>query len=249
MSDRQLVPPNVLEKIKACVLEFWGDDEEQSREMIVEEIESYHAFQAFDLGEAEPHRDQIIECSTEFTDMWSERLSNLESELNAFRELQSLAADGISSDALDEFRKTAAVEHPESFDSQLGFVNQQVARANYLRDVEATVEPIRRLLVDIERTIGRQCYNANIQNYGPGGVWEGEGRSFRYPIRVLDAEMNERKHWNLPEDISAEALVSGFYKFGSNELSIMRALVDVVHMIEREYGVDLSDDKRRGEDK
>ena len=128
-------------------------------------------------------------------------------------------------------------------------MNQQVCRTHYLLEVEAAIEPVKQLLIDIERTIGQHCYHAYMQNYGPGGIWEGEGRSFRYPVTVVGAEMHERKYKNLPEDISAEALVSGFYKFGTTELSIMRALVDVVRMIEREYGIDLSDDKRRGEGK
>ena len=37
------------------------------------------------------------------------------------------------------------------------------------------------LLLTLETIIGSQCYNGNIQNYGPYGVWEGEGRGYRYP--------------------------------------------------------------------
>jgi len=33
--------------------------------------------------------------------------------------------------------------------------------------------------------IGSECYIANIQNYSAWGVWEGEGRSFRYPVTYI----------------------------------------------------------------
>ncbi|MEW2839098.1 hypothetical protein, partial [Vibrio sp. JC34] len=40
------------------------------------------------------------------------------------------------------------------------------------------------LLIKLEKIIGSSCYNGNIQNWGANGEWLGEGRSFRYPIRV-----------------------------------------------------------------
>ncbi len=42
-----------------------------------------------------------------------------------------------------------------------------------------------RLLLELENIIGNECYNANIQNWGPNGVFEGDGREFRYPMRLL----------------------------------------------------------------
>jgi hypothetical protein len=38
------------------------------------------------------------------------------------------------------------------------------------------------LLVELERIIGNETYNGNIQNWGPGGEYYGEGREFRYPL-------------------------------------------------------------------
>lgn len=34
----------------------------------------------------------------------------------------------------------------------------------------------KRVLIDLECIIGNKFYNAKIQNWGPGGVFEGEGR-------------------------------------------------------------------------
>jgi hypothetical protein len=46
-------------------------------------------------------------------------------------------------------------------------------------------------------------------------------------------------------DVPDEELITGYYKVGTNELSIVRAMIDIVRLIECEYGVDLSDRNRR----
>jgi len=33
----------------------------------------------------------------------------------------------------------------------------------------------KQLMIELERIIGNEVYNAKIQNWGPGGVFEGEG--------------------------------------------------------------------------
>jgi hypothetical protein len=49
-------------------------------------------------------------------------------------------------------------------------------------------EKRKRLLIALEKIVGNEFYNANIQKYGPGGVFEGEGREYRYPISFIDRE-------------------------------------------------------------
>ena len=86
----------------------------------------------------------------------------------------------------------------------------------------------------MEDIIGNECYNQNIQNYGPGGVWEGEGRSFRYPITFIVDDKDDKRR-NVSSSIDTEILMTGRYKFGSNELNIFRALVKIVEMLQAEY--------------
>jgi hypothetical protein len=50
-----------------------------------------------------------------------------------------------------------------------------------------------KVLLQLENIIGNECYNANIQNWGPNGVFEGEGREFRYPITFIDSRGNKVK--------------------------------------------------------
>jgi hypothetical protein len=92
-----------------------------------------------------------------------------------------------------------------------------------------------KLLVDLERIVGNQFYNGNIQNWGPGGLWEGEGREFRYPITFFDTWGNKLKRWSIAEDISPEVMRTGYYAVGANHLYIMKALERIVSYLERTH--------------
>ena len=62
----------------------------------------------------------------------------------------------------------------------------------------------RNLLVRLESMLGNECYNANIQNYGPGGVREADGRSFRYPLtlRAKDSTKIKVRETSVPASVS-----------------------------------------------
>ena len=101
----------------------------------------------------------------------------------------------------------------------------------------------KRLLVRLERLVGNQCYNGNIQNWGPGGVFEGEGREFRYPVTTRLPSGEKKKFYSLPEDLPDDTILGAYYAFGANELHITRALNDIVSLLEREYGLDIESNK------
>lgn len=94
------------------------------------------------------------------------------------------------------------------------------------------------LLATLERIVGGHCYNGNIQNYGPGGSYEGAGRSFRYPLTVIDGEGNKRKASHLSK-VSPEVLATGFYAFGANRLEIIDALDLVLTYLEKNHELKL----------
>ena len=100
----------------------------------------------------------------------------------------------------------------------------------------------KQLLLKLESIIGQSCYNANIQNYGPGGEWEGEGRGFRYPITFIDEKGKKvkAKHTSY-QHISDTMLKNGYYAFGANELHIMEALNSILELFENEYGINLDE--------
>lgn len=240
------IPSDVLDAIMAAAKEWWEDDPEQLAVVIDEEIDCYRRFHSFDFGDAAAHKVQIIKYANdvEVWGNWEDCLATLAAEVEACIALQSSDTQDVSEKFVEQCRVTAADLHPESFVDQLNHVENEIGRVRYIADVREKVEPVRLLVTEIERVLGSRCYNSKIQNYGAGGVWEGEGRSFRYPLSTIDDESRSRKHWTVPEAIPAEELITGLYKFGANELGVVRAIFDIIELIEKRYGVDLRDVKR-----
>jgi hypothetical protein len=105
-------------------------------------------------------------------------------------------------------------------------------------------EKRKRLLIELESIVGNEFYNANIQNWGPGGVFEGEGRALRYPVTLHGKDGKVIKTKQVDPALSAEIVITGMYRLGANELSIMRALDLAVSHLERNYGLDLGKGKK-----
>ena len=101
-------------------------------------------------------------------------------------------------------------------------------------------EARKRLLIELEDIVGHAFYNPNIQNRGPGGLLESEGRSIRYPISFLDKNRDSFKARHVDPTLP-EVVITGCYKVGANELGIMRGLNRVVTHLERNYGLVLGD--------
>jgi hypothetical protein len=95
------------------------------------------------------------------------------------------------------------------------------------------------LLADLEHLVGRGCYNSSIQNWGPGGVFEGEGRDFRYPLTLVNEDGSKRKVRFKADADAPAALMTGYYAFGANQLQIMMALDDVLRHLEAHHGLKL----------
>ena len=107
----------------------------------------------------------------------------------------------------------------------------------------------RNLLVKLESIIGNECYNGNIQNYGPWGEWEGEGREFRYPVTFLNTNRQKVKRKYVPDEVPFEELQTGYYAFGANELHIFRALSKVLQYLEANHGLIIENKKPSQESK
>ena len=230
------VPPDILAEIKTAAKESWPNDHEMQVYEINSETEAYRSIAEIDFGHATPFRDRIIEWALEVFSEWEGRASFIKTEIDSFAMIQERPED-VPPEVFDELKQEAATDE-EYFSSQLDAIQGGVAHYRYVRDTRKKIAPIRELLVRMEAIIGDECYNDNIQNYGSWGVWEGEGRSFRYPVTFLRNGESEKRRSRF-DDLLAEELVTGHYKFGANELSIYRALVKVIDMLEAEYGLKL----------
>ena len=230
------IPPDILAEIKTAAKDSWPNDHDMQVYEINSETEAYRSIEDMDFGYASPFRDRIIKWANEVFSEWEGRVGFIQTEIDSFAMIQE-RPDDVPPVVFDELKQKAAIDE-EYFSSQLNVIQGGVAHYRYVRDTREKITPIRELLVRMEAIIGDECYNDNIQNYGSWGVWEGEGRSFRYPVTVLRDGQSEKRRSRF-DDLLAEELVTGHYKFGANELSIYRALVKVIDMLEAEYGLKL----------
>ena len=102
---------------------------------------------------------------------------------------------------------------------------------------------MRQLLQELEWQIGSECYNGNIQNYGPWGQWEGEGREFRYPVTYPDGEGDLRKYrsdqpYGMKGPLKPDQLNQAYYAFGANRLHIFRGIMNAVELLKQVFGID-----------
>lgn len=104
------------------------------------------------------------------------------------------------------------------------------------------IDKLKELISQLENTIGNECYNGNIQNYGSGGEWMGEGREFKYPVKYLDHIDNLwNKRTYLSKSMTADEIISAYYAFGANQLHIGKAIFKVIELMEQRYGIDFEE--------
>ncbi|MEZ8027540.1 hypothetical protein [Enterovibrio norvegicus] len=96
-----------------------------------------------------------------------------------------------------------------------------------------------KLLLELEELIGDECYNGNIQNWGPNGTFLGEGRSFRYPVTFIDEDDGKIKRRYIDRSLKENVVQTGYYAFGANRLNIIRGLDQVLSYLENKHGLEL----------
>lgn len=228
------LPADILADIRKRAKVEWPEDREWQEDFVRDEATGYMAFHSVDFAAAAPVRDAIIAEAMEFYESWEDRASHVADEIEAFAQIAATAPDDIPANVLDEMKQAVAAEG-DWFSVQRDTLRRAIDGYRYVRDIREKVGPIRDLLVRMEGIIGQECYNGNIQNYSSWGEWEGEGRSFRYPVTFIRNGKEEKRRAHTA-DIEHEELVTGYYKFGANELSIYRALVKILDMLEAEFG-------------
>lgn len=93
------------------------------------------------------------------------------------------------------------------------------------------------LLRELENIVGRSGYNSKTQNWGPGGKFEGEGRSIRYPITFTDDKGVKIKRRAEYDDLPISMQMTGSYVIGVNNLHIMDSLNRILHLLEERHGL------------
>lgn len=232
------IPEEIVDRIKEQARNDWPGDKDMQRHILEDETEAYIALQEMDYGAALPHREVILKEAAEYSEGWSDRASFVADEIKAFKALQSIDAGDVPADAFAAMKKEAEADS-DWFSGRLEHLERSLRHHRYVRDTRAKIEPMRELLTRMEKIVGNSCYNGNIQNYAGRGVLGSEGRVFRYPVTFTQPDDSTLKRWDRQDDIAAEVLINGHYKVGANELSIYRALVKIIDMLETEYGFKL----------
>lgn len=98
-----------------------------------------------------------------------------------------------------------------------------------------------KVLMELEYEVGKHCYNRNSYN-----GWTGEeGLSYRYPVHYCKTKKDLEEHKlsktrNQITNIEPYCIQTIKYKFGSNDLFIGNALVDVLSALEERYNLDFN---------
>lgn len=231
-----MIPDEVLTEIVSRVKSEWPDDKEMQKYCISEEKEGYVRLQSIDFGDLANLKDEFIESAKESFEAWNEVCDSVASELSAYREILTFSANGLSQEIIDEWKTQAKNENEGYYAGQLEFLENKVRKHVSILATRQQIDPIKNLLIELEKIVGSECYNGNIQNYGSWGELESEGRQFRYPVKFYTGS-GESKKWTVPLDIPSEELITGYYAFGANELNIYRALFKVVSHLRDKYGL------------
>lgn len=232
------IPPEILKKIKESAAEEWPDNREMRTYTVETECASYVEFVGLDFDMAQSMRESIVALAEDYSDSWEERTTFCKDQVVAFKELHLLDLSCLPDDFTRDLLSRAEQDSDGDFEQKLDFIKRGIARHHEVERIRAEIAPIRHLLIRMENIIGNECYNGSIQNYGAFGEWEGEGRSFRYPVTFIKDGKEFKRHAVLNE-FPDDVMMTGRYKFGANELSIFRALLKIVQMLRDEYGLDV----------
>ncbi|MCW5237686.1 hypothetical protein [Verminephrobacter eiseniae] len=167
-------------------------------------------------------------------------------ECEAFVKLSNLSPDDVPADMLAGMKQKAAAESGEhEYFAQLSEVQQAIKDHRYVQQTRAKIAPIRDMLARMESIISSACYNPKTQNYGRRGERENDGRSYRYPVTYINGGQKDQRK-DKADDLPPEVLITGHYEFGANRLGIYRALVDIIYMLEADYGLKIPRTGARG---
>lgn len=83
------VPADVMANIRKAAKRDWDSDAAMIRYCIDAEVDAYRSLHHMEFGQAAPVKQQILDGATRAADSWEERLSIIESEIEAYQELQA----------------------------------------------------------------------------------------------------------------------------------------------------------------
>lgn len=157
-----MTPDEILSDIVARAKSTWPNDKEMQKYCISAEKEGYAKLQSIDFGELDNIKEKIIEYAQDVYESWDEVFESVESELGAYRKLLVFYAEGLSQEFIDEWKAQAKKEHADHYADQLQFVEEKVRKHESILATRQQIDPIKSLLIELEKIVGNECYNGNI---------------------------------------------------------------------------------------
>lgn len=231
-----MIPKSIRNEIVSRVNKDWPDDPEMQTSVISDEVEAYAKLEDLALDEHQHIKTELIESARAILDSWVDIYDDVESEIHAYREFEKYSVDGVPATLIDEWKVQAKNTTENTYSLQLEFLRQATRKHLFTLSMREKLDPIKGLLIELEKIVGSECYNANIQNYEAWGELESEGRQFRYPV-TFQTEKRKIRRRTVPQDTPSEKLITGYYAFGANELNIFRALAKVVFHLRDKHGL------------
>jgi hypothetical protein len=235
--DLTLIPADIIAEIRATAQAVWPNIHELQDELIDAELNGYLAFQSADFGAAQPAKALIVDTAMDPGLTWEERASELKDQIAAYCEIQSLEPTDVPSEIFAEMKRQAA-QDVGYYTSELSELKAAIDSYSYAHQEVEKVRPILDLLVRMEEIIGQECY----QNYSSNGqIWgewieSGEGHSPFHDLVTYIQDGKVEKHQSDVADLQREEFVKGLFEFDPNALSIIRAMIRVIEMLEADYG-------------
>lgn len=246
-----MMPPDeILKKIHEYVCWYYDIDDgysmhDQEKEIRIE-IEAYNKYIHLFDGIPDDIASEIQGyCNHDDNSSWSDTFDLCEAEIESYKSIMCYRDEEIDEITVRRLINAAKIDVASELSSSeylyvWGTFQKYLSEIKTIKNISREVEPFRDLLIEMEEIIASECYNGNIQNYSSWGVWDGEGRFFRYPV-TFSSPLLEKKERHIPAHLSTDDLILGKYKFGANHLYIYKALIKVIRHMEKKYEISLAD--------
>lgn len=243
---KHLVPKEIESNIKKYLDWLFLDSnskptKEELEENIREEIEYYQKYKTLKNKSDIPEyikndiENGFVGCEsnehrgvTVFS--WEELYEEAEADYEAYKLLSEFKDSEIPESV---FKSWVEQEFEDGWHCIAHCSNTIMEKVSAYKEDLATrrkIDPIRKLLIDLENIVAKNCYNEGIGNY------------IRYPIKYINKEHYEVKT-EIPHSLQSEQLLRSYYSFGANRLEIYKALEEIVEYLKKNYNLVIESDE------
>lgn len=214
--------------------------QEEFKESINEEIEYYQKYTTLKNQSNIPEHIKndieniFFECIlNDYGDInlfsWEELYEETEADYKAYKLLSEFKDSEIPETLFNSWVEHEFEDGWYCIELGLGRLMKKVSAYKEDLATRRRIDPIRKLLIDLETIVANNCYNEGIGNY------------IRYPLTAPTRE-NIYKKVHTPHGLQSEQLLKSHYAFGANRLEIYKALEEIVEHLKKNYNLVIESD-------